>query len=373
MVITSETILYINPSVDVYKIGEDRLEFYFITTRQRVSLQVTPPVIRLVQALNEEQPLEQVCRCVGIAWHSEQVHSFLEYLYRKKILLDAAEQRAEQTLLSEEDRDRYDRQLHYFNSVMPGSAARFQAQLQETVVLIFGVGAVGSGIALQLAMAGVHHFILIDKDVVTADSLQRHYTFQVEDIGRPKVDALADYLRGLDDRIVCHSYCRIVDYDTRLDEWLEQADLVVNTLDEPYIGYTSLKIGRACYARHLPLYVGGGFDAHLMSTGELIVPDQTPCVDCYTDYFTEQLKEWKPQYNVEAISDQQLLNNQLEVGGLASMTLFSVSYAVIVILRYLATGEVLQSRGRGEALFSQMTIQYLDVPKNPHCHVCGNR
>ena len=29
------------------------------------------------------------------------------------------------------------------------------------------------------------------------------------------------------------------------------------------------------------MYVAGGFDAHSISTGEMIVPHVTSCIDCY--------------------------------------------------------------------------------------------
>jgi len=119
------------------------------------------------------------------------------------------------------------------------------------------------------------------------------------------------------------------------------------------------------------MFVAGGFDAHLMSTGELIIPDVSPCVDCYTSHFSETLKDWEPQYNTAVIPDSEILNNRFEVGELASMSLFSISYAVMAILNYFATDSE-SKYGRGELLFDKLEIKYLNISKNPDCLICGS-
>jgi molybdopterin-synthase adenylyltransferase len=369
--IEAQQVYAINPAVDVYKIGDDTLEFYFITTRRRVTLEVSPSVVTLINAIDGETSLSSLCASVDIPL-KEEVLAFIHYLLKEKILFEPHKADVEKKLLAEQDLVRYERQLNYFDSSFPDSSYHIQKRLQEDVFLVLGVGAIGAGIALQLVMSGVRNLILIDKDRVSKDTVERHFTFKISDIGRPKVEALADYLKEIDNKVLCTTYYQLVDFDTPLDAWLKKATFVVNTMDEPYLGITSLKVGRACLEKRLPLYVAGGFDAHLMSTGELIVPRVTPCVDCYTSFLTETLKDWQPKYNMNAITEQEYRDNIFEVGGLASMSLFSISYAVIVILNYIATGDALYSRGRGDLLFDELHIHYLNISKNPNCDVCRN-
>lgn len=362
----------INPAVDVYAVGDDVLEFYFINNRRRVTMHVSQQVVSLIASLDGKQKISDICRSLNID-DMGNVQAFVDYLYTQTILLLPKEQKREQALLNHTDTERYDRQIGYFTSLYTQSGYRAQQAIQGQTVLIFGAGAIGSGIAIQLAMSGIRHFIIVDKDVITTDSIERHYYFRETDIGRDKCEALSEYLQRIDHKVECELLQITVDYDTDVTPWIEQASFVVNTLDEPYIGLTSMKIGRACYALRKPLYVAGGFDAHLMSTGELIVPDETPCVDCYTAFFQNTLQNWKPKYNTEAITEEHQIEGVFEVGGLASMSLFSVSYAIIVILNYMVTGDAHYSQGRGELIFDQLHIDYLHVPKNPNCHVCGNK
>jgi len=359
----------INPSVDVYKIGEDIIEFYFINSRRRVTLKVTLSVTEIIQSLNDKDTISEICANNSVSL-STDVFEFLNYLLKEKIIFCITTLDKEKGILSISDVGRYDRQLNYFDSVFERPSYEIQKELQNQKILILGVGAIGSGIAIQLVMSGIRNLILVDKDYITSDSVQRHYGFKSSDIGRPKVDALKDYLMSIDSELICENYNEVVDYNTSLDYWLNKSSFVINTLDEPYIGITSLKVGRACYEKKIPMFVAGGFDAHLMSTGELIIPDKTPCVDCYTSYFSESLKDWQPHYNLAAIPDKEIINNRFEVGGLSSMSLFSVSYAAMTILNYFATGTA-SLFGRGELLFDKLEINYLNITKNPNCIICG--
>lgn len=70
----------------------------------------------------------------------------------------------------------------------------------------------------------------------------------------------------------------------------ESAGFVINTADEPYIGHISIKLGRYLWGKGISMYVAGGFDAHLMSTGDFFVPGESVCVDCCSGHFTSALK-----------------------------------------------------------------------------------
>lgn len=368
--INGTSILSLNDFVDIYKIGDDILEVYYIPTRARLDVQVSSPVFSFVQGIDGVRTIETICEQVGIT-SVQPVLLFCEFLIEKKIA--KLHKPDKLTLLSAEEEKRFSRQLDFFDAKFNSSADYIQHKIKHTKFVIFGTGAIGSGIAVQLAMAGAENFVLIDKDVLSRDSIERHYFYDTKDIGRFKVSALADFLHKINSRVHVVIYHETVDYHTNLEKYLDDATFVVNTLDEPYIGVTSLKIGRECYKKKIPLYVAGGFDAHLMSTGELIIPDITPCVDCYVAYFTEKLKNWKPNYNTNAISSEHKNNNFYEVGGLASQSLFSISYAVIVILDYIGSGSTSSCKGRGEMMLDAMNINYIRIDKNPLCHVCSSK
>jgi len=79
-----------------------------------------------------------------------------------------------------------------FSRNVPGSTAILRA----ATVGVAGCGGLGSNAAVALVRAGVGHLILVDHDVVEASNLNRQYFFQ-SDIGRRKVEALAEHLRAV--------------------------------------------------------------------------------------------------------------------------------------------------------------------------------
>lgn len=364
-------ILCLNPSVDIYKIGDDIIEFYYISTRNRISIKVSPSVIKLLSIINGMKTIKELFDEIQSDYKNEKVYQFITFLLQKKIVFIKG--KVDNEGLSKAQVERYDRQLTYFESMYENTGYKVQKNIENTTIAIFGVGAIGSGIALQLSMAGIKNFKFIDKGLVRECDIQRHFTFNKEQVGMSKVEALKDTLKSIDSEVECQIFNQSINYDTEIDVILEGVDFVVNTLDEPYIGYTSMKIGRECFSKRLPMFVAGGFDAHLMSTGELIVPYETPCVDCYVSYFSQSLTDWKPSYNLNAIEEINIKKGNFEVGGLSSMSLFSISYAVISIIDYIATKEALRNKGRGELLIDEMKITYLNIPKNPNCKTCGKK
>jgi len=69
--------------------------------------------------------------------------------------------------------------------------------LREKTVLVIGGGAFGSNFAMWFARAGVGQLVIVDGDVVEPHNLERSSCYTEEDVGRPKVEALARCIRQL--------------------------------------------------------------------------------------------------------------------------------------------------------------------------------
>jgi molybdopterin/thiamine biosynthesis adenylyltransferase len=72
-----------------------------------------------------------------------------------------------------------------------------QRELQRLRIGIVGLGGTGSIVAQQLAHLGIRSFLLMDPDVIEASNLNRVVGASAMDIGRPKVEVAADYIRKL--------------------------------------------------------------------------------------------------------------------------------------------------------------------------------
>lgn len=363
---TAQIVYKVRDSVDLFLSDNELLTAYFMNTRRRRSFRVNDETIRLLENIDGKKSAFELCRELQSTCgaNPESVLRTLTALFKNGIIVE----NAAQTVVSAEDARRYERQINYFSEFFEGEAGGFEAQarLMGSKVTIFGCGAVGASIAAELVMAGVRNIALVDYDLVEASDVSRHLCYDHEFCGMSKVGSLASRLREIDGNARIEEHLLAIRPADDISCIVEGSDFVVNTMDEPYIGYTSAKVSRACIAAGKPHYIAGGFDAHLASTGELVIPFETPCVECYASYFKVALKDWKPEKHPVAIRDT-------EIGGLASMSLFSASYASIEIIRYLAGlgGGGYEYRPRGEWLFGDMSLTYLEVARNPECPVCG--
>jgi molybdopterin/thiamine biosynthesis adenylyltransferase len=66
-----------------------------------------------------------------------------------------------------------------------------QNRLNEYPFILIGAGGIGSVVGLVLAKMGVQDLMVYDPDVIEAHNLPNQ-TYRLDDLGRPKVDALAD-------------------------------------------------------------------------------------------------------------------------------------------------------------------------------------
>lgn len=295
----------------------------------------------------------------------ESTNKILSKLQENRVLTEII---TKQNLLTDEQMKRYARQINYFSEFFENELEGISAQrkLIDSKIIVFGCGAVGGNIAMQLVMAGVGHIILYDYDLNEPSDISRHMYFRKQYVGMNKVDSLKKELLKINSELDICCITELMKPDTNLFELIKSANFVINTLDEPYIGYTSSKISRICVKLKIPHYIAGGFDAHLASTGELIIPYITPCVECYSTYFKEKLKDWKPKKHP-------IKTRFNEIGGLSCLSLFSSSYACIEIIKYI-TGLICMEdnyKVRGEFLFTNMSLTYLNVRKNPKCLICG--
>jgi len=76
-----------------------------------------------------------------------------------------------------------------------------QLRLLSSSVLVVGAGGLGSPLIQYLAAAGVGRIGIIDDDTVDISNLQRQTIHRLEDVGRPKAESAADFVRRLNPEI----------------------------------------------------------------------------------------------------------------------------------------------------------------------------
>lgn len=375
-------ILKIKDSIDIYVTDTEAcdkvlLTFHRITTRERIEILTSRKVAEFLALLDGKTNTKKILNQMG-NFDENQATSLISYLTSERLIIDIND--------SQIIDNRYKRQIAFFDDMFPKrSGIETQAILAEKKIVILGCGAVGSHIAEILVRAGILNFILVDYKTVSENHLARHLFIRQDDIGKSKVNALKNYLENINSLVKIQVFHEQLLPNTDLDNWIDDnTDLIINTCDEPYIGHTSLKVGRFAHSKNIPIYIGGGFDAHLMSSGELINPPNTPCIDCAQKTFNIALKDWKPTYSnvvndINTVTESyhsdlpKIENYQIGgAGGIAMMSGFSAYLSALTLLRFLAENEFYQYKTvRYEYLPNSGEMTEFEMEKQEKCNVCN--
>ena len=221
-----------------------------------------------------------------------------------------------------------------------------QQRLKAARVLIVGAGGLGAPAALYLAAAGVGTLILADPDVVDRSNLQRQVLYAESDIGRPKVDAAADRLRGLNSDIFVAGHNGAFDAASA-DDLVSGVDLVLDGTDDFGVRF---EVNAAC-VRHAKPLVSGAVGRW---TGQIGVFGSRPCYRCLVP---------------EAPPDAETCVAVGVVGALAGVIGSMMALEAIKLI--VAAGEALTGRLLiYDALAGE--TRTVRVAGDPACEVCGS-
>lgn len=152
--------------------------------------------------------------------------------------------------------------------------------MKQKRVVILGCGSVGSLVAMELARAGVEHFVLADPDIVEYHNICRHQC-GIEDVGDLKIHALTRKLKNINPKVKIRSFEGIVQ------------NLPKDILDEFCVPNETIFVGCAdnrvadVYANRISIYYSAAFISigfwERAYAGEIFyhIPGRNmPCYEC---------------------------------------------------------------------------------------------
>lgn len=150
-----------------------------------------------------------------------------------------------------------------------------QEKVSKARIMVVGCGALGNEVVKNLVLMGVQHLVIVDFDYVEPDNLSRSVWFTKEDaqVGRYKVEAMADRLRFLHPEIEVSTICGDIAYDVGLG-LIRSMDVVIGCVDNRWARYC---INRLCMRAGKP-WVDGGIDG-LEGTARVFIPGEN-CYAC---------------------------------------------------------------------------------------------
>lgn len=234
---------------------------------------------------------------------------------------------------------RYQRQM-----LLEGWGEEGQRKLANAHVAVVGVGGLGCPASLYLVAAGIGKLTIIDADVVDETNLNRQVLHWSNDIGKPKVQSAVEKLKQFNSQVeVTPVHGRLT--DETVDDWLKEADIIVDALDNfP----TRQVLNKYAVKSRKPLVHGAIYGWEGRAT--TILPYETACLAC--------LFEEGPPPGVFPV-----------VGTTPGMIAMVQATEVFKLLL-----------GIGEPLFNRyliydgltMTFKTVKLRRRPGCPVCGS-
>ncbi len=175
--------------------------------------------------------------------------------------------------MNDEELLRYSRHIMLPEIDVAGQEALLAAQ-----VVIVGLGGLGCPAALYLAAAGVGSLTLVDHDVVELSNLQRQIAHTTADIGKPKVESVAESVRALNPAVAVHARVEKLDKES-CRSLVQTTDLVIDASDNFAIRFA---LNQACVTLQKPLVSA----AAIRGEAQLAVFNATsdsPCYRCLYD------------------------------------------------------------------------------------------
>lgn len=241
--------------------------------------------------------------------------------------------------------------------VLPELGGAGQAALADRHVVLVGCGGIGSPALQYLAAAGVGRLTLVDDDVVDVSNLQRQTIYTPSDIGKPKAETAAEWVRRFDLGLEVSAIVGRVGVDN-VAQTLTGASLVLDGCDN---FATRLLVSDTCVKLGLPLTSAavGRFQGQVANfAGHL--PAQ-PCYRCFVgDAF-----------------DSDDCDTCAADGVLGAMAGMVGTFAAMHAIRVLLAGHA----ALGEPQFGTLhlidglapSMRPLRIAEDPGCKGCGQR
>lgn len=151
-----------------------------------------------------------------------------------------------------------------------------QQRIEHSRVLVAGLGALGSLIAILLARAGVGFLRIADGDAPEIHNLHRQILYNEADVtlGRSKADAAKQHLTEANSQIEVEAVSQFIE-PHNVERITSNIDLVVDALDNTKTRYL---VNDAIIARGVPYIFGGAVET--VGNVMTIIPGRTPCLRC---------------------------------------------------------------------------------------------
>lgn len=130
----------VKDSVDIYTFSTDRIDctkvqFYKINTREKVTIEIDSSFQKVFSSLDGSLSLKDILLENKILVDTKEIEYLIEFLLDKNVIKEINSS----TIIGERDKDRYSRQINYFDDLIPDQEGELsQYYLMKKNIVIIG-------------------------------------------------------------------------------------------------------------------------------------------------------------------------------------------------------------------------------------------
>mgnify|MGYP003403742127 FL=1 len=354
-------ILKLRPSVAVV-VKDHFTEFFLTDIRKSISLQMAPDTAKMLFGLNGEVKVGGWMERNNIPFEQkDNVFALLEYLLKSNVLVHVDEE-------YEKSYKTYPRVFSFLENFYSSHSeinAVFK-KLQRSVVMIIGLGSVGTWIAKCLSMDAVRHFIFVDNDRVELSNLHRQVGFTEASIGKYKTDAFREFILSADEDADIETIRDVLDDSFFLRHDFGHIDLIIDCADYPSVDVTSRIVGEYAMPRGIAHSIGGGYNLHQTLIGQIVIPGKTACLECFR-------KDLDDINEIDTSNITKLENRNRKPGSFPPLSALSASISANEAFKYLTgIGHFTMTNSRVEFSLRDLNFHRIEMKRRSDCKWCGH-
>ena len=343
-------------------VNGDEVEFFKSNVREGITLKLNfPDILSLLQRFDGKSSISSIANGYGgiNIIQLEQLAAFL----KENFILIEQDIRYESEIVNEKMR-----LVNLLEDYFHSASKVIQAinKINNSKVMIIGLGAVGSNVATYLTKSNVGNLVLVDNDVVEASNLHRQYFFE-DQVSKNKADSLKSGLEKINPDINISTIKRFLTNDFFDTAGVpDDLDLIINCADEPNVDTTSHIVSKYAMKHRIPHIIGGGYNLHLTLIGQTVVPFKSCCFMCFKSALsTINEKELK---NVRG-----LYRENRKLGSFAPLSIIAASLASLDAFKILigSLDTLQQTNKRIEFNVADFNFQIMDINRDPNCEWCA--
>lgn len=290
--------LRINTACDIINIDE-KIVIYNNFQKKRMQLKATLEVIFIVDLLLKKSYTREdiLLKAKNKKIVLEKISNIIDALVETEIIevIEVPFKREHNNLYPEaEYNNRYAMEIASFKLYEDENVNRFEIfnKIQNTEVIIVGVGGIGSYLAVMLSALGVGKVKLIDGDMVEESNLPRQIFFEESSCNSEyKVDVLKKYINKYNSSIEVESITKYINSKEEGEKLITKGDynsiIVIQTANEP-MGEIQIILNNVCIKKQIPILF-----VNASTIGPFYIPNNSACYLCLMDFLNDSYTNFK--------------------------------------------------------------------------------